>query len=97
LAREEFPIMSDLEKTAASLTSSVLSGTLVPGEESISPALVRRVEYLGLRVYDGNVVDWHSESPTHPRNWPLRKKLGNTAWIFLLDSFRCVEFPRTMH
>jgi hypothetical protein len=78
----------DIEKTAESSTSSVLSG---PGEENISPALVQRVEDLGLRIYDGEFVDWHSESPAHPRNWSLKKKLCNTAWIFLLDSFRCVD------
>ncbi|PQE30640.1 MFS multidrug transporter protein [Rutstroemia sp. NJR-2017a WRK4] len=78
----------DIEKTAESSTSSVLSG---PGEENISPALVQRVEDLGLRIYDGDIVDWGSQSAAHPRNWPLRKKLCNTACIFLLDSFRCVD------
>ncbi|PQE13050.1 hypothetical protein CJF30_00002951 [Rutstroemia sp. NJR-2017a BBW] len=78
----------DIEKTAAeSSTTSVLSGTSLPDGEIISPALVQKVEDLGLRIYDGDVVDWHSQSPGHPRNWPLRKKLCNTAWIFLLDSF----------
>ncbi|KAF7853559.1 uncharacterized protein EAF02_011864 [Botrytis sinoallii] len=79
--------MIDIEKPTESLATSDLSEASLPtGVDSISNIL-QRIDELGLQLSDDNVIDWLPKNQNHPRNWPLKRKLVNTACIFLLDTF----------
>ncbi|TGO83410.1 hypothetical protein BPOR_0652g00010 [Botrytis porri] len=79
--------MTGNEKSTEPLaTSELIEASLPIGIDSI-PNLLHRLNDLGLRMSDDNIIDWLPKNQNHPRNWPLKRKLANTACIFLLDTF----------
>lgn len=83
--------MIDNEKPAEPLATSNLSEASLPmGVDSISNIL-QKLDDLGLQLSDDHIIDWLPKNQNHPRNWPLKRKLANTACIFLLDTFGCVN------
>lgn len=79
--------MIDNEKSTELLATSVLSeASLSIRADSISNIL-QRLDELGLQLSNDYIIDWLPKNQNHPRNWPLKRKLANTACIFLLDTF----------
>lgn len=44
----------------------------------------------GLEVKEDGVVVWSENSPAHPKNWPVKRKLYDTAIIVFLEFFTYV-------
>lgn len=82
--------MIDIDKRTESVTTSNLSEASLPiGVDSISH-IIQKLNDLGLQLSNDNIINWLPNNRNHPRNWPLKHKLANTACIFLLDTIRCV-------
>ncbi|KAK3723561.1 hypothetical protein LTR37_001813 [Vermiconidia calcicola] len=62
-------------------SSTLKASVAVPRE--VSDAL----EAKGLRVDNEGVVRWAPDSITHPRQWPLRRKVYDSAIIWFLEFF----------
>ncbi|XMA10266.1 hypothetical protein WAI453_003057 [Rhynchosporium graminicola] len=70
--------------------SNTTNSTLLcdePKRTAQGPILFNNLEELGLKLEDDGVVQWKSDSPAHPRNWPLWRKSFDSGVILMLDLF----------
>ncbi|QSZ34938.1 hypothetical protein DSL72_007800 [Monilinia vaccinii-corymbosi] len=80
--------MIEIDKRTGSLAASDLSGVSLPAfDADSSSGILQRLEDLGLQLSDTHTINWLPDNRNHPRNWPLKRKLANTACLFLLDTF----------
>jgi hypothetical protein len=54
---------------------------------SASPSLDEKIKNHGLRISKGDQLCWPQNDPDHPRNWPLWRKVFDTAVIISLEFF----------
>ncbi|KAF7879244.1 hypothetical protein EAF04_000441 [Stromatinia cepivora] len=82
--------MIDIDKRTESVATSNLSEASLPiGADSI-PHILQKLDDLGLQLLGDNIINWLPDNRNHPRNWPLKHKLANTACIFLLDTISAI-------
>lgn len=83
----------DISSTYSSKDSSTADLSVqIPAVTSVEiPANVLLcVEEQGLRVNSQGIVSFPESSPAHPRQWPVTRKLYDTAVIILLEFFMTV-------